>query len=96
MLKPARKVKDRKRGRERIHRVLEGQPDAGNHCTAFDGGASTDNVPAITDTVIPVSSHSSISPAALNTNIRSKRDTYSESQLISFAPGPAFSEVREG
>lgn len=51
MLKSARKVKDRKRRRERKHRVLEGQPDAGNHCTAFDGGASTDNVPAITDTL---------------------------------------------
>lgn len=41
------------RGREtsKTQGVLEGQPDAGTHCAAFDGGASTDNVPVIKDTL---------------------------------------------
>lgn len=48
MLKTAQKVNDWKGGRQRKHRVLEGQPDAGILWAAFDGGASTDNIPAIT------------------------------------------------
>lgn len=37
--------------REIRERVLEGQVDVGTYCAAFDGSASTDNVPVIRATL---------------------------------------------